>query len=213
VVARIVLDSPPRIFAQGVENDNKKSRANAEPQTKNDNRLVIIVRQGLPIYSRPHLMGPPNLLLTTHVLADMEWLAAPIDWAKSNQALLWWLVAASVTLLLLTSIAVAWAIVRLPEDYFVNKRRKPLESWQHRPVLRSTLLVAKNVVGIVLLVAGVVMLLAPGQGLLTIVAGLILVDFPYKFLLERQLATQRHVWRSINWIRKRFGRSPLQRPK
>jgi UPF0716 family protein affecting phage T7 exclusion len=92
-------------------------------------------------------------------------------------------------------------------------RRKPLESWQDRPALRSTLLVAKNVVGIVLVAAGALMLLVPGQGLLTIVAGLILLDFPYKFLLERGLATQRHVWRSINWIRKRFGRPPLQRPK
>jgi archaellum biogenesis protein FlaJ (TadC family) len=143
----------------------------------------------------------------------MEWLAAPIDWAKSNQTVLWWLVAGSIALFLLTPIAVAWAIVRLPEDYFVHKRRKPLESWQHRPVLRSSLLIAKNVLGIVLVIAGVLMLLVPGQGLLTIVAGLILLDFPGKFHLERRLATQRHVWRSINWLRKRFGRPPLERPK
>jgi hypothetical protein len=143
----------------------------------------------------------------------MEWLATPIDWARSNQALLWWLVAGSVALFLLTPVAVAWAIVRLPDDYFVSKRRKPLESWQHRPVLRRTLLVGKNVVGIALLVAGVMMLLVPGQGLLTIVAGLILLDFPYKFMLERRLATQRHVWRSINWLRKRFGRPALERPR
>jgi hypothetical protein len=88
-----------------------------------------------------------------------------------------------------------------------------LESWQHRPVLRSSLLIAKNVLGIVLVIAGVLMLLVPGQGLLTIVAGLILLDFPGKFDLERRLATQRHVWRSINWLRKRFGRTALQRPK
>jgi hypothetical protein len=143
----------------------------------------------------------------------MEWLAAPIDWAKSNQAVLWWLVAGSIALFLLTPVAVAWAIVRLPEDYFVNERRKPLESWQHRPALRNSLLIAKNVLGIVLLGAGVLMLLVPGQGLLTIVAGLILLDFPGKFDLERSLATQRHVWRSINWLRKRFNRPTLERPR
>ncbi len=143
----------------------------------------------------------------------MESLADLTDWAKSNETLLWSLAAGSVALFLLTPVAVAWAIVRLPEDYFVSKRRQPLESWQHRPVLRSTLLVGKNVVGSVLIVAGVLMLLVPGQGLLTIVAGLILLDFPYKFLLERRLATQKHVWRSINWLRMRFGRPALERPR
>ena len=158
-------------------------------------------------------MGHRVLLLRTHVLADMEWLNAPIEWAKSNETLLWWLVAGSVALFLLTPVAVAWAIVRLPENYFGNKRRKPLDSWQDRPVVRRALLIAKNIVGSVLMVAGVLLLLMPGQGLLTIVAALILLDFPGKFRLERRLATQRHVWRSINWLRKRFGRPPLQRPK
>jgi hypothetical protein len=143
----------------------------------------------------------------------MEWLAPLIDWAKSNETLLWSLAAGSAALFLLTPVAVAWAIVRLPEDYFVKKRRRPLESWQHRPVLRSTLLVAKNVLGSVLIVVGVLMLLMPGQGLLTVVAGLILLNFPGKFRLERRLATQRPVWKSINWLRKRFGRPPLERPK
>jgi hypothetical protein len=143
----------------------------------------------------------------------MEWLEPVVDWAKSNETLLWSLAAGSLGLFLLTPIAVAWAVVRLPEDYLVNKRRQPLESWQHRPALRSTLLVAKNVLGSVLIVAGMLMLLVPGQGLLTIVAGLILLNFPGKYRLERRLATQRHVWRSINWLRKRFARPPLQRPK
>jgi len=143
----------------------------------------------------------------------MEWIGDLTDWAKSNETLLWCLGAGSVALFLLTPVAVAWAIVRLPEDHFVNKRRQPLESWQDRPVLRGTLLVAKNFLGSVLLVAGVLMLLMPGQGLLTIVAGLILLNFPGKFRLERRLATQRHVWKSINWLRKRFGRPALERPK
>ncbi|HEX2473264.1 MAG TPA: PGPGW domain-containing protein [Lacipirellulaceae bacterium] len=143
----------------------------------------------------------------------MEWIGDLIDWAKSNETLLWSLAAGSVALFLLTPVVVAWAIVRLPEDYFVNKRRQPLESWQHRPILRDTILIGKNVLGSVLIVAGVLMLLMPGQGLLTIVAGLILLNFPGKFRLERRLATQRHVWKSINWLRKRFGRRPLERPK
>jgi hypothetical protein len=56
------------------------------------------------------------------------------------------------------------------------------------------------------------MLLVPGQGLLTIAVGLMLVDFPGKFRFERWLAVRPPVWRSINWLRKRAGRGPLERP-
>ena len=44
------------------------------------------------------------------------------------------------------------------------------------------------------------MLVAPGQGLLTMVVGLLLVDFPGKYRLERWLVTRQQVWRSINWL-------------
>lgn len=143
----------------------------------------------------------------------MEWIEPLLDWAKSNDSLLWWLFAASAALFLLTPIAVAWAVIRLPADYFTEKRRRPLGSWQQHPPLRYAMLLAKNLLGIVLLAAGVVMLLVPGQGLLTLAVGLILIDFPGKFRLERWLATQRPVWRSLNWLRTRAAQEPLMRPK
>ena len=142
----------------------------------------------------------------------MEWIESLLDWAKSNEALLWWLFAGSFALVLLTPIAVVWAVIRLPSEYFTEKRRRPLGSWEEHPVLRPMISVVKNVLGIVLLVAGLVMLLVPGQGLLTIVVALILLDFPGKFRLERWLATRPPVWRSLNWLRKRAGRKSLQKP-
>jgi hypothetical protein len=65
----------------------------------------------------------------------------------------------------------------------------------------------------VLVVAGLVMLVVPGQGLLTIVVGLMLLDFPGKYRLERWLATRPKVWQSINWLRRRAGYEELQRPE
>ena len=56
------------------------------------------------------------------------------------------------------------------------------------------------------------MLVAPGQGLLTLAAALVLLDFPGKYRLERRLVTQKPVWKSINWLRRRAGREPLERP-
>jgi hypothetical protein len=143
----------------------------------------------------------------------MEWIAAAFEWAKSHQAIAWWLLPVSIAMLLLTPIAVGWIVLQLPPDYFNRKNRRPLQSWTSNPLLRMLLLVAKNLLGAVLIIAGIAMLVLPGQGLLTIVVGLVLIDFPGKFRLERWLATRRPVWRSLNWLRRRARRPELQRPE
>jgi uncharacterized membrane protein SpoIIM required for sporulation len=143
----------------------------------------------------------------------MEWIEPITEWAKSNDTLLWWLFAGSAAFFLLTPIAVAAAVIALPSDYFTEKRRQPLGSWRAHPVLRALALALKNLLGAVLLVAGLLMLIVPGQGLLTVAVGLMLVDFPGKFGLERWLATRGPVWRSINWLRKRAGHEALKRPE
>jgi hypothetical protein len=143
----------------------------------------------------------------------MDWLGSQVEWAKSREVLLWWLFAASVAMFLATPVVVAWLVVRLPTDYFTAQRRQPPASWQRYRVLRPLVLVAKNLAGIVLLAAGLVMLIVPGQGLLTMAVGLMLVDFPGKYRVERWLATRRPVWRSIDWLRNRTGRDSLQRPE
>jgi hypothetical protein len=142
----------------------------------------------------------------------MDYFNSLLDWAKSNETLLWWLFAAAVAMGVVTGVAVVWTLVELPRDYFAAKRRRPLGSWDEYPALRYALLVGKNLLGAVLLVAGLVMLVVPGQGLLTIAVGLVLTDFPGKFRVERRIVGQPSVWRSINWLRRRAGREPLARP-
>jgi hypothetical protein len=143
----------------------------------------------------------------------MEWLKTQAQWVGSHDAVLWWLFAASLGMFLLTPLLVGWQVVRLPADYFTKRRRTRPPYSQRHPALRLAVMILKNLLGIVLLAAGLVMLVVPGQGLLTIAVGLMLVDFPGKFRLERWLATRPPVWRSINWFRKRAGREPLNRPK
>jgi hypothetical protein len=142
----------------------------------------------------------------------MEWLEALFDWAASREVVLWWLFAASLAMFLLSPLVVGWLAVRLPRDYFTARRRRPAPWIELYPALRPVLVIAKNLLGVVLVVAGLVMLVVPGQGLLTMVVGLVLVDFPGKYRLERWLAMRPPVWRAINWLRKRAGREPLERP-
>ena len=131
---------------------------------------------------------------------------------EDYQAIMWWSFAASAALFVLTPLAVLWIVVRLPVDYFAAKRR-PNDDGPLPAMLRPVLIVAKNVAGFVLVVAGLVMLVVPGQGLLTIVIGLMLLDFPGKFRLERWLVTRPKVWQSINWLRRRAGHEELKRPE
>lgn len=105
-------------------------------------------------------------------------------------------------------IAIPIILVRLPPHYFDERHPR---TWMenHHPVLRLVGHVLKNVVGAVFLMAGFAMLFLPGQGILTMLIGLSLLDFPGKRRLEGKLVGQPAVLRTINGIREKFGRPPL----
>ena len=63
-----------------------------------------------------------------------------------------------------------------------------------------------------MVLVGVAMLLLPGQGILTILIGLMLLDFPGKRGLERRLVQQPAVWRAINWMRAKAHQPALELP-
>ena len=115
----------------------------------------------------------------------------------------------SVVTFVLSLIIVPLVIVRIPEDYFaINKQTT--NPWKDlNPLLRTCLFILKNIAGIVLLIMGILMLVLPGQGLLTILFGIALLDFPGKLKLERRLISYPKVFDSINWIRKKANRKPL----
>lgn len=121
----------------------------------------------------------------------------------------WWAVAFSVSTLVASLIVVPILIARLPADYFVQSTR-PEKTWeQMNPVLRIALIVGKNVLGWLLILVGLVMIPLPGQGVLTLLIGLMLVDFPNKYKIEKWLITREKVLKTVNWIRHRAGREPI----
>jgi hypothetical protein len=116
-----------------------------------------------------------------------------------------WLAATVVTL------AVAAAIVvRLPPTYFADDAGHATRgtSW------RSLRGLIRNACGLVLVVVGLLMSIPgiPGQGLLTVLIGLMLVDFPGRRRLEKSLARRRGILGAMNRIRARFGHPPLVPP-
>jgi hypothetical protein len=129
-------------------------------------------------------------------------------WINSNAAAFWWIMIASLVALAGALILVPILVIRIPADYFVAHRR-PGSEWMRRPALRAAFLLVKNVLGYAFVVAGLIMLVVPGQGILTILIGTSLADFPGKFRLQRWLLTRRGVLGSINWLRQRAGKDPL----
>ena len=134
------------------------------------------------------------------------------DWVRSNDAWLWWMVALSAISFVGSLIAIPILVVRIPVDYFIRRTRRPF-AWSHRrPVLRITMMAAKNALGVLFVVAGLAMLVLPGQGLITVVIGLMLMNFPGKFALERWIVRRKPVHRTLNWVRAKAARPPLRIP-
>jgi Putative transmembrane protein (PGPGW) len=115
----------------------------------------------------------------------------------------------SLVVLVASVLMVHYFLITIPADYFAREH-KPLERWRNlHPALRVTLLVVKNVVGALLIVVGVVMFVTPGQGMLTVLLGLTLVDFPGKRALERRIIERPIVLKVVNRLRTRANRPPL----
>jgi len=133
------------------------------------------------------------------------------EWVTNNETALWWLAVFSVISFAATIAIVPLLIIRIPADYFADARRHGPEPWSAgHPLVRWSLLIGRNLFGWVVIVLGIAMLVLPGQGILTIVIGLMLINFPGKYRLERWVITRRHVLRSINGIRRHSGRAPLR---
>lgn len=131
---------------------------------------------------------------------------------QSHQALLWSLSGASVAIFIASLFVIPALIVRFRPDYFMHQQRPP-RRWANRsPIVRTLILVGRNLLGIVMMIAGLLMLALPGQGLLTFLVGFMLIDFPAKYRMEQWLVRRRVIHRPLNWLRRRARRPPLQVP-
>jgi len=131
-------------------------------------------------------------------------------WIQEHRAVLYGLAAASFVMFVGTLIAVPALIVRIPADYFAREKRPPSRWTDQHPMVRLALAIGRNALGCVFIVAGIAMLLLPGQGMLTMLLGFLLLDFPGKYRSEKWLLSRRSVCRAVNWLRRRAGRDPLR---
>lgn len=137
-----------------------------------------------------------------------EW----IEWVRAcflaYAGIIWALSVLSVIMLVISIAFVPLLIRRIPVDHYVRSTQ-PIGD--HRSSQAHLLLrCLRNLVGLILLVAGIAMLFLPGQGLLTILVALGLLDFPGKRRVEIALLRSPGLAQLVQWIRRRAGVPPLR---
>ena len=137
----------------------------------------------------------------------MDWLLSTVQQYVSTDTLVT-LTVISLIFFVGSLVAIPYILVRIPADYFDIRVPRP---WMqnHHPMLRMMGHIVKNAIGAIFLFAGFLMLFLPGQGILTMLIGVSMLDFPGKRKIEAKMISQQTVLGVINGMREKFGRPPL----
>lgn len=139
----------------------------------------------------------------------MEWLASfweSITWGKVLVGVVLFLISFSLSIA-----AIAIVMVKIPANYFSSHYQQdflPNSPW----LVRWGAVLAKNIFGVFLILLGIVLSLpgVPGQGVLTILLGLIMVDIPGKRPLEAKIIKRPTILAAVNDLRAKYNKPPLE---
>jgi hypothetical protein len=112
--------------------------------------------------------------------------------------------------LVVSFVAIAIVMVKLPANYFSSHYQQdfmPNSSW----LVRWGAVIGKNIAGVFLIILGILLSLpgVPGQGILTILLGLIFIDIPGKRPLEARIIKRPTVLAAVNKLREKYGKPPF----
>ena len=141
----------------------------------------------------------------------MNFINSFILWFSNHPGVLIGLGVSSIFIFILSILGISWFVAQIPDDYFLSFKRKPTKWREQKPILRLAIIFGKNIIGLALLIGGLLMLVLPGQGLLTILTGLLLINYPGKYKLEQRLVAIPSIFRALNWIRIKANKPPLKR--
>ncbi len=126
-------------------------------------------------------------------------------WLKAHPEVGWISAGVSFVLILVSVTLLPLLLARIPDAYFQDRRTATSGAPRHAIVR-----ILRNALGGTLIVLGLAMLVLPGQGLLTMLAGLILTDVPGKYRIERWVITRPAVLRVVQRLRTKRGVAPLR---
>ena len=135
------------------------------------------------------------------------------EWTEAYSSILTLTVVISILVALVYALLILFAIIRMRPDYFVVKEQLVKNQKEDFNVFRIIYRVLKNIFGLILILAGVLMLILPGQGVVTILIGITLIDFPKKQKYIKSLLLKPAIHQNLDKIRKKAGRSPIILPE
>ena len=122
---------------------------------------------------------------------------------------------ASIVMFCIGLVVMRYAIVYMPADHFVRDGQPSAWWLRQHPVIRWVILILKNLLGAMLLLAGVVLSLPmiPGPGVMLMLVGISLMNLPGRRQLELWLVSFPAVHQKIDSLRARNGQQPLKLPE
>ena len=136
-----------------------------------------------------------------------------LEWVRIHEIAFWWIGTLSMATFVGTLIIIPILVIRIPADYFKRKKQTPNRYYNQYAVICLIGLALKNLLGLIFIIAGLAMLFLPGQGFITILIGIMMLNFPGKFTLEQRIVQQPTLLRAINWMRTKANRPVLEVPK
>jgi len=143
----------------------------------------------------------------------MDFFSSIWEWlVQLWEALTWGRIAWGLLFTIVTIIAsyglTVIGMIRIPADYFSSAYVKEKNRDKHFSV-RWVEFIVKNIIGFLLVIAGIIMIFTPGPGVPTILLGLIMMDIPGKRPLEAKLIQRPMVLGAVNDLRAKYKRPPL----
>lgn len=122
--------------------------------------------------------------------------------------LILWFGSISLFVFLFSLLSIKWLVSLIPEDYFINKKDSKIKT--SNIFIWYIVLIFKNLIGYSLILGGIMMLVLPGQGLFTIIIGLMMSNYPGKYSIEKKLIAIPTILKSINWLRRKSNKPPIR---
>ena len=130
------------------------------------------------------------------------------EFVSSYKVYILWLATISLFVFIFSLVSIKWLVALIPTDYFIKKKK--LKSEKSYSFIWLISIIVKNLIGYTLILGGLLMLVLPGQGLFTILMGLILSNYPGKYTIEKRFITIPSILKTVNWLRKKSEKPPLQ---
>ncbi len=137
-------------------------------------------------------------------------IALPFD--ISLQSVFEWLGLLSMMTFLISVLLIPFLVSRASADYFLTHSQLVQQRHKHHPAKALLIKIIRNGLGLLLCFAGFLMLFLPGQGLLTILIGVSLLDFSWRQKALSVLIHRKAVQHALNWIRRKTGHRPFNFP-